>query len=413
MKLWILNHVALKPNEKGITRHYDLAKYMVSNGHSVRIFASSFLAYLFQWRNPSKKNYSENVNGVEFEWVWTLPYKGNGPRRLLNMISYFFTSVFRGAFIKEKPDVIVGSSVHLFACLAGYVLSRVKKSRYIVEIRDLWPKTLIDFGSMSKNHPVAIMFGIIEKFVYKKAEKIIVTLPGAHKYITSLGIPKEKIVFIPNGIDFERLNDQNTPSSLSDEINEIRKTYAKVAMYVGAHGIANSLPTIIESNQFLKKNDVAYIFVGEGPERPKLIEEAKKFDNIFFFDAIPKGEVQSTLKLADVLMVSMLDTNLYQYGISLNKLNDYLLSGRPILFAGRVYNDIVTDSGAGKTVAPEDPKAFAEGLNVLLELTLEEKEAISKRGYQYLDEHHNIEKLSERFLNVCQESNTQNIKVRS
>lgn len=413
MKLWILNHVALKPNEKGITRHYDLAKYMVRNGHSARIFASSFLAYLFKWRDSSKKNYSENVNGVEFEWVWTLPYKGNGPKRLLNMISYFFTSIFRGAFIKEKPDVIVGSSVHLFACLAGYVLSKIKKSTYIVEIRDLWPKTLIDFGSMSKGHPVAIMFGIIEKFVYKKADKIIVTLPGAHKYITSLGIPEEKIVFIPNGIDFERLNDQSTPSSLNEEIKKIRKTYSKVAMYVGAHGVANSLPTIIESNLYHENNEVAYVFIGEGPERPKLIEEAKKFNNVFFFDAIPKGEVQSTLKLADILMVSMLDTNLYQYGISLNKLNDYLLSGKPILFAGRVYNDIVSDSGAGKTVSPENPKAFAEGLNVLLELTVEEKEVISQKGYQYLDEHHNIEKLSERFLNVCQQANTKNIKVRS
>ncbi|WP_153126668.1 glycosyltransferase family 4 protein [Peribacillus tepidiphilus] len=402
MKIWILNHVALKPNEKGITRHYDLAKFMVEKGHSITIFASSFLAYLFEWRNPKKKNYHEDVNGVSFEWVWTLPYKGNGPRRILNMISYLFTATYRGWKKKEKPDVIVGSSVHLFACLAGYILSKIKRSHYVVEIRDLWPRTLIEFGAMSEYHPVAVMFGIIEKFVYKKAEKIIVTLPGAYKYITSLGVPMEKIEYIPNGIDLSKVKEFENKSSLEEDILKIREKYKNIVMYVGSHGIANSLDTILDSSDYLQRQDTAYIFVGEGPEKPALMKKASKKENVFFFNAIPKQEVLSTLRLADVLAVSMLDTPLYRFGISLNKLNDYLLSGKPILFAGKVYNNIVEMAKAGITVAPENPREFAEGLDKLLNLTEEEKISIQRNGFAYLKENHDMEMLSNKFLHICQ-----------
>lgn len=375
---------------------------MVEKGHSITIFASSFLAYLFEWRNPKKKNYHEDVNGVSFEWVWTLPYKGNGPRRILNMISYLFTATYRGWKKKEKPDVIVGSSVHLFACLAGYILSKIKRSHYVVEIRDLWPRTLIEFGAMSEYHPVAVMFGIIEKFVYKKAEKIIVTLPGAYKYITSLGVPMEKIEYIPNGIDLSKVKEFENKSSLEEDILKIREKYKNIVMYVGSHGIANSLDTILDSSDYLQRQDTAYIFVGEGPEKPALMKKASKKENVFFFNAIPKQEVLSTLRLADVLAVSMLDTPLYRFGISLNKLNDYLLSGKPILFAGKVYNNIVEMAKAGITVAPENPREFAEGLDKLLNLTEEEKISIQRNGFAYLKENHDMEMLSNKFLHICQ-----------
>ncbi|TLS38497.1 glycosyltransferase family 4 protein [Pseudalkalibacillus caeni] len=406
MKIWILNHVALKPSDIGITRHYDISKELVEKGHKVTIFASSFLAYLFKWRDPKRKNYTENVNDVIFEWVWTLPYKGNGVLRILNMISYLFTSLIRGVKKEEKPDVIVGSSVHLFACLAAYYLSKWKKSTYVVEIRDLWPRTLIDFGAMSERHPVAVMFGIIEKFVYKKADRIIVTLPGAANYISSLGIDSDKIYHIPNGIDLNRIELlENTPS-LEVEIKKIKEKHGQVAMYVGSHGMANSLETVVKSAEYLPENQVAYVFVGDGPEKENLKKMANDYENVYFFEGIPKDEVLSTLALGDVLMVSMLDTPLYKYGISLNKLNDYLLVGKPILFAGEVYNDIVGDSGAGKTVPPEDPKAFAEGLNELLKLTDEERIKIRQSAQAYVEDNHDIKKLAERFLSVCQLENT-------
>lgn len=402
MKIWILNHVALKPDEAGITRHYDLAKVMVDKGHEVTLFASSFLAYLFKWRNSKKKNYSENVNGVLYEWLWTFPYYGNGVRRIINMISYFFVSIWRGLKIKEHPDVIVGSSVHLFACLAAYFLAKIKKSIYVVEIRDLWPRTLIDFGAMSEKHPAVIMFGLIERFVYKKADQIIVTLPGAVSYIKDFGVPEENIHYIPNGISLTRKEQLNNESSLENEIVEIRNKHKKIAMYVGAHGIANSLKTIIESAKYLSDEDIAFVLIGDGPEKENLINLASELNNVYFFNSIPKDEVLSTLNLADVQLVAMLDTSLYKYGISLNKLNDYLLVGKPILFAGNVYNNIVKDAQAGITVEPENPKLFADGIREIFQWNSEQLDKVKESSYAYLNNNHNIEKLAQKFLEVCQ-----------
>jgi glycosyltransferase involved in cell wall biosynthesis len=402
LKIWILNHVALKPNESGITRHYDLAQVMKRKGHEIRIFASSFLAYHFKWRDPNKKNYAENVNGVWFEWLWTLPYKGNGVKRVFNMMSYFFMALIRGIFSKERPDVVVGSSVHLFACLAGYFLARWKKATYVVELRDLWPRTLIDFGAMSENHPAAIMFGAIEKFVYKKADRIIVTLPGAVDYIESFGVKRENIYVIANGIDLERRFEIENGTPIIDELEKVKKKHNKIVMYVGAHGMANALTPVVESAKRMDPEQVGFVFVGDGPEKENLMQAAKGYEHIYFFDSVAKSEVMATLNEADVLVVSMLNTKLYRFGISLNKLNDYLLSGKPILFAGNVYNNIVDMADAGVTVEPENVLSIKKGLDKLLALTSEERERIKQKSYQYVSAHHDIEKLGEKFIEACQ-----------
>ncbi|EIT86925.1 group 1 glycosyl transferase [Fictibacillus macauensis ZFHKF-1] len=401
MKIWILNHVALKPSETGITRHYDIANELVKQKHEVTIFASSFLAYRYVFRNRRKTNYTENVNGVLFEWMWTLPYKGNGILRVFNMISYFFMALWRGLLSKEKPDAVVGSSVHLFACLAAYVLSRFKKATYIVEIRDLWPQTLIDLGKMSKRHPAVLLFGMLEKFVCRRADQIIVTLPGAVDYLRNLGIAEDKIHVIPNGIVMNREKEKSRPSPLAQSLSLLKKKHGKLAMYVGSHGDANALHTVIESAKFLSESEVALILIGDGPMKESLQKAAKAYSHVYFFDSIPKKAVLSTLCLADVLLISMRDAPLYQYGMSLNKLNDYMLCGKPILFAGNVANDIVTEAKAGLTIAPERPGAFADGLRSLLSLSEEELQEIAATSYAYVNDHHNIERLAQRFLAIC------------
>lgn len=132
---------------------------------------------------------------------------------------------------------ILGSLV----CLPGQPLFKpVEKASYIVEIRDLWPRTLIELGSMSKYHPAVLMFGAIEKFVYKRADQIIVTLPGAAEYIKEMGVDESIIHVIPNGINMDRMEEKEGKSSLREEIESIKEKHGQVAMYVGSHGVANS-----------------------------------------------------------------------------------------------------------------------------------------------------------------------------
>lgn len=395
MNIWIFNQYATKPNEAGGTRHYDFGRQFVKHGHNVHIIASSFAHYTFTWRE--RYFYTENVEGVMFHWIWTWPYKGNSIWRMINMLSYFFISIIRALMIKPKPDVIVGSSVHLFACLAAYVVSVFRKSAYVVEIRDLWPRTLIDMGAIHEQSFLAKLFFSIERFVYKKADCIITLLPGSIKYIADVCGMKEKIVYIPNGIV---VREENGKSSVESRLKEIKKNHKQIVMYVGAHGYANAIDVILESVYFTK-SDVAYVFIGDGPEKQKLMDRASKMENVYFLNPIPKKDVVATLKHADVLVISMRNSPIYKYGISLNKLSDYLLSGKPILFAGRVYNDVVTDAKVGITIEPENPSEMAKGIERLLTLDELQKKEIEQRSRAYVNENYNIERLAMLFLHVC------------
>lgn len=395
MNIWIFNQYATKPNECGGTRHYDFGRQLVEKGHEVHIIASSFAHYTFTWRK--KRFYTENVDGVMFHWIWTWPYRGNSIWRMINMVSYFFISIFRACIMKNRPDVVVGSSVHLFACLAAYVVSLLKRATYVVEIRDLWPRTLIDMGAIREQSFLAKLFFAIEKFVYKKADRIITLLPGSVDYIAHICGTKEKITYIPNGAI---ITDQHDESVLEEQLVEIKKNHKQIVMYVGAHGYANAIDIILESARFVN-SDIAYVFIGDGPEKPLLIKKSEKMKNVYFLDAIPKKNVITTLQKADVLVISMRNSPIYKYGISLNKLSDYLLSGKPVLFAGNVYNDVITDAKVGIRVEPEDPKKMAEGIEILLNLDKGQREQIAQRGKAYVAKNYNIEQLAMLFLHAC------------
>ena len=185
MNIWIFNHYAITPDMPGGTRHYDLSRELLKEGYNVTIFASSF-NYVTRREERLKGGESfrlEWVKGIRYVWLKTFPYLKSDWRRVLNWLSYAVRVIFFSIKIKEKPDVIIGSSVHLFAPLAAYALSRLKRSKFIFEVRDLWPQTLIDIGSISKNHPLIIFFRFLERFLYRNADKIINLLPNAGDYI--------------------------------------------------------------------------------------------------------------------------------------------------------------------------------------------------------------------------------------
>jgi glycosyltransferase involved in cell wall biosynthesis len=403
MKIWIFNHYALKSSESGGTRHHDLARELVKKGHQVCIFASSFLHYKYKWRSK-EKCYNEKDNGVNFQWLWTLPYKGNGLKRIINMLSYFFVVIIKSLLTKEKPDVIIGSSVHLFACLAAYIVSKFKNTNFVVEIRDLWPQTLIDIGAISENSTTAKFFRTIELFVYKKANAIIVLLPGAIEYIESKGIPNNKIHYLPNGISLNKREFVNNSFSLEKELTILKEKYKGIAMYMGSHGQANALDAILEAAKRDTSKEIAFVFIGDGPEKEQLVNQVKGISNIYFYDSISKNEVYATLNFADVLLISMLDSPLYKYGISLNKLFDYLLIGKPIVFSGDVSNDIVMYANAGISIKPGDSTSLLEATKKMMALSQSEKEKLKKTSYQYVSHNHNIELLAEELISICIQS---------
>jgi len=407
VNLWIFNHYALTPDMPGGTRHFDLARELVRRGYQVTIFASSFhhnrhtemrLARGEHWK-------MEDVEGVKFVWLKTFPYQKNNWRRVMNMLSYMLQAWWLGWRLPklsteiEKPDVIIGSSVHLLAVLAAYWVAKYYRARFIMEVRDLWPQTIIDMGKMSERNPVIKALQFLERFLYRKANRIITLLPLAHEYITSCGIPREKIVWIPNGVDLSRFEGVESPGSSDHEFK---------VMYLGAHGENDALDVLIQAAKIVQDrgfSDIGFVLVGDGPEKARLIELTKELglSNVEFRDPVQKTQVPRILGEANAMVLLLYDLSLYRYGISANKVFDYLAAGKPLILSGDPVNNPVEEAGCGLTVPPRNPQALADAIIKLSKTPSEKREAMGRRGREYVEKYHAIPVLAEKLEKMLKE----------
>ena len=374
MHLWIINHHALTPDMGGGTRHYDFAKELVRRGHQVTIIASSFhYAKYKEMKNYSDTNYLQEFHdGIDFIWFKTPPYKGSGFSRVKNMLSFMFQVIKTIPKLNlPKPDTIIGSSVHLFAVYAAFILSKRYKSKFIMEVRDLWPQTLIDMG-ISKWHPFIILLGFLEKFLYKKADTIITSLPQANLYIESLAIDTAKVVWISNGTDLNSIK--------NDYIQKLDREKFNV-LYTGTHGLANNLNILIDVADSLKyEAKIAFTLVGDGVLKHELQKRVKKLNlsNVTFISSVPKAEVFDYLQSADLLYVGLKNLPIYRYGMSMNKVFDYMSVKKPILFVSSIENNIIELSDGGKVIKNDD--------NILIGNTIREFSLMSKENLNILGE---------------------------
>jgi len=408
MNLWIFNHYAVSPDLPGGTRHYDLSHELVRRGHQVVIFATSFHYYLHrEMRLRSGERWkTEDVDGVKFIWIRTPPYQRNDWHRVQNMVAFMFRAWRIGRKLPKlalevgKPDVVIGSSPHLLTPLAACWVARHHRAKFIMEVRDLWPQTIIDMGELSEHHSITELLQALERFLYRKAEWIITLLPRAGEYITAQGISPGKVVWIPNGVDLTRFQNSGSTGRGDEDFK---------VMYLGAHGQANALDVLLQAAKIVQDRgheEIRFILVGGGPEKPRLIELAQKsgLKNVGFRDPVSKAEVPKALQEADALIFNLERARVFKYGISSNKLFDYMACGKPVLFAVEAANNPIEEAYCGLTVPPRNPQALAEAIIQLYQMPEEEREAIGRRGREYVEKHHAIPVLADRLERVLKEA---------
>lgn len=373
--IWIFNHHALTPDMPGGTRHFDFAKELVGRGYKVKIFASSFHYSKYEELRVYKDTFflEEELEGVEFIWLKTRPYKGNGLGRVLNMLDYMNKVQKASLLMQDKPDLIIGSSVHLFAVYAAYKVAAKNKVPFVMEVRDIWPETLIDMG-VSKWHPFILLLGFLERFLYAKADKIITNLPYAYEYITGFGVDKKDIVWISNGIDISK----------SEETQAFRYEEGKFhIVYAGAIGKANQLSTLVSAaSKLVEDTNIVFHIIGDGPLRKDL--EKVKTSNIVFHGAVIKTQAISMIQGADLLYFPLADSPVFRFGISSNKLFDYLGSKKPILFASNARNNPVKDAEAGISIKPGNEEELIKAIKKFRSLPSSDLEKFGENGFRYV-----------------------------
>lgn len=404
MKVWIVNHYAVPPSEPGGTRHYSLARELVRRGHEAYVIASSFdhatrrdhrLAPRQTWRR-------EVVEGVTFVWLRTPPYPGNTPARLWNML-VFADRVRRGNWLPAQtgPDVVVGSSPHLFAALAAQRLANRFRVPFVLEVRDLWPQTLVDLGRLPSTHPAVRVFERIERYLYRRADRIITLLPGSVEHLVEKGADRRKVVWLPNGFDLQFTLGERPPSANGDVFT---------VMYAGAHGLANGLDVVLDAAAILQSegwdDKVRFLLVGDGPEKTRLQRRAaaEGLGLVRFDPPVPKREILGYMQQADVFLMLLRDSPVFRHGVSPNKLFDYLAVGRPVIFGVNAPNNPVALAEAGLTVPPENARALADAVRILSETPASQRLAMGQRGRAYVEEFHNLRKLGEELESILMDS---------
>ena len=392
-QLWILNHYANTPAGAGGTRHYGLARHLAGLGWQTSIVAASVEHETGRQRLADRDDVRcEDVDGITFLWVRSPSYRGNGSGRVRNMIAYS-TRVLRPRSTRDlpRPDVIIGSSVHPFAAASGAWLARRFGVPFVFEVRDLWPQTLIDMGRLQARRPSTWAFGLLERWLYRRADRIITVLPHAGEYMERLGVPTSKIRWIPNGVELEGY----------PEPESVKSTGVFSLMYLGAHGQANDLETIVRAMALLKgrpeASHIRLTMVGNGPLKASLVALAKQLgaDNIAFREPVPKAQVPDLTATADAFVLSVLDRpNLYRYGISMNKLFDYFAAGRPVVMSCDAVGNPLALAEAGFVVAPEDPSALAAAILRMAALSVAERVAMGCAGREYVVANHGYRQLA-------------------
>lgn len=360
-RLVIVNHYAGRPGRSTAgVRHHNLARTLVDLGWRVTIVAATTTHPAGAQGVTTKRRpwLRERIDGVEYCWIWAPPYRtGNGASRALNMV-WFATvaALFPRLFVRGSVDVVIGSTVHPFAALAGYRIARSFRVPFVFEIRDLWPETIIQMGGVSRNHPAMRFLARLEKFLCTRAAAIITTMPYAADYLEGIGIPRDKVTWISNGVEPSRFDP--TPAAPREEFE---------FTYFGSFGTANGLHHLIEG--FALASEAAsrpmhLRLVGGGGQLDDLRAEAARLgiaDLVTFAGTVPGTEIPAIAARADALVACLLPLPLYEYGISLNKMFEYLAAGRPILFAGRARGNPLAHTD-GAVVVDLSAAAIAEGM---------------------------------------------------
>jgi len=363
MHILLIHQAFAALDDPGGTRHHELARHLVDFGHQVTIIASP-VSYLtgtakarIRW-----KDRQVDERGVEIIRAYTLPALHRSfVWRVFSFLSFMVSSFLIGLSVK-KVDLVWGTTPPIFQGVTAWLLARLKRVPFLFEVRDLWPAFAIAVGVL-KNRALIRLSEWLEKFIYRRADHIVVNSPGFIEHVKLRG--GKKIDLIPNGADPEMFDPQLDGKDFRNQHN-LGTDF--VVLYAGAHGLSNDLGVVLEAANLLKtEKGLRFVLVGDGKEKPALMNQAasRNLANVLFIPPAPKTEMPQVLAGADACIAILKPIELYKTTYP-NKVFDYMAAGKAVLLViDGVVRELVEQAGAGIFVEPGNPQALASAVRQL------------------------------------------------
>lgn len=402
MNILFLSHYFPPEVNAPATRTYEHCKQWVSEGHNVTVIScvphhpmgKAYPGYKNKWFQVEEKD------GIKAIKVFTYITANEGfLKRTFNYVFYMLMTILVAPFI-GKADIVVSTSPQFFNGLAGYFVSRLKRARWVLEIRDLWPESILAVGAV-KNKKIISMLEWIESFVYRKADHVVPVTNAFKNHIVQKGAKPEDITVIRNGVDPEKFEVIPYDQELA---NDLRLEGKFIASYVGTHGMAHGLDVILNAAELLKEHEhIVFLMVGDGAERLRLLKEKEQrnLENVYMLGQQPKDKMPALWSISNVSLVLLKKLDLFKTVIP-SKIFESMATQTPIILGveGEV-KEIILESGAGVCIEPENAQELAQKL-LFLSQNNDEYAKLEVHGRKYVIENFDRKKLAKSYLSLLE-----------
>lgn len=342
----------------------------------------------------------EEKDGITIVRVWTYVTANEGfLKRTLNYLSYMAAAIVTAPFL-QKADVVISTSPQFFNGLAGYVVSRMKRTPWVLEIRDLWPESILAVGAI-KNRFIIHLLEWLELFAYRQADRIVPVTDAFQRYIEGKGIPKEKITVIKNGADLTLYKPVTGTNRLAESLGVQGKF---VAAYLGTHGMAHRLETILYAAQRLREYpNIVLILAGEGAERQRLaaLRNELGLDNVLMLDQQPKEQMPWLWALADVSLILLKKSDLFKTVIP-SKIFESMAMEKPIILGVEGESaELLRAADAGYCIEPENDRELAARL-LELQADRDLRHKLGTKGRMHVVNYYDRIKLARCFIELLE-----------
>ncbi len=401
MHILLIHQVFASLDEAGGTRHHEFARYLAARGHRVTVITSplSYLSGNALAPSPSPASWEKGAEGgvrVIHAYNYRALHK-SFTHRFLFFVTFMASSFWIGLGVKNV-DVVWGTSPPIFQGVTAWALARLKGAKFLFEVRDLWPQFAIAVGVL-KNPVLIRLSRWLERFLYRRADRMMVNSPGYLAHVTERGA--KQVDLIPNSADPAMFDPSDTGAAFRTRYLLADKF---VVLYAGAHGMSNDLGVVLESARLLagSRPEVCIVFLGDGKEKARLQEQAAGLTNVLFLPPVPKTEMAGALAGADACIAILKPIEEYKTPYP-NKVFDYMAAGRPVVLAiDGVIRQVVEAAGCGIFAQPGDPAALAEAIRSLA-ADKENSRRMGLAGRKYLEAHFSRDEMAAKLLGVLEE----------
>ncbi|HMG46755.1 MAG TPA: glycosyltransferase family 4 protein [Allosphingosinicella sp.] len=355
------------PDGAGGIRSYQMARRLIDRGHRVTMVSGQHKGCTTGLEGPFHHGIRRGmVDGIDVIEV-DLPYSNS-----LSLVSRswtFLRFVLRtiALVFREDYDVLFATTTPLTVGVAGIVGRWLRRKPFVFEVRDLWPELPRAMGII--RNPVLLgALSALEWASYRSATRLIGLSPGIVDGIARRGVPRDRISMVSNGCDLDIFGEGAAPWRPEGAADG-----DLLAIFPGAHGVANGLDAVLDAAVELKRrgrDDIKLLLIGDGKLKPALRRRAEEqgLTNVLFEEPMVKMRLAGLMAASDIGMQILANVSAFYYGTSPNKFFDYIAAGRPVLcnYPGWVA-DLIQRNDCGFAVPPENPAGFADALEAAAE----------------------------------------------